>query len=369
VLTENHGVQVQRATLDNTRITSLPLPPLADRSVRIHIRRFALTANNVSYALTGDSLGYWDFFPTEDREWGHVPCMGWGDVVESAHPEVEPGGRYFGWYPMSRYVDVAVERVDGGLRDIGTHRAQHDVMYRTYAESGVDPWYPRADNGQLGELEDRHALLRGLFLTGFLADEFFAEQDYMGAEMVVVLSASSKTAIGFAQRAAMRGIEVVGVTSEANAEFVEGLGWYDVVIGYDGIVSLKAVPAVVVDMSGNGSAVAALHERLGDRLRHSMVIGHSHHQAPLARIAGELRPRFFFAPSEATRCLQRWGRREYGRRTSDALAEFIRGSQRWLRIEHTAGALDAVATWDAVYHGRVPPSVGRIASLHDTEHV
>ena len=44
---------------------------------------------------------------------------------------------------------------------------------------------------------DRHALLRGLFLTGLLADEFFADSNYFGAASAGLLSASSKTAIGF----------------------------------------------------------------------------------------------------------------------------------------------------------------------------
>jgi len=42
-------------------------------------------------------------------------------------------------------------------------------------------------------------LLRGLFLTGFLAEEFFADPEsgsapYFGAHQAIVLSASPKTA-------------------------------------------------------------------------------------------------------------------------------------------------------------------------------
>ena len=67
-----------------------------------------------------------------------------------------------------------------------------------------------------------------------------------------MLSASSKTAIGFAQRASERGIgPVVGVTSAGNAEFVRSLGWYTDVVTYDDIAALPEVDAVSVDMAGD----------------------------------------------------------------------------------------------------------------------
>jgi len=38
-----------------------------------------VTANTVTYATTGDLLGYWDFFPTGDPGWGR----GWLQVRHS----------------------------------------------------------------------------------------------------------------------------------------------------------------------------------------------------------------------------------------------------------------------------------------------
>ena len=137
--------------------------------------------------------------------------------------------------------------------------------------------YDTAEDG-----EDRHVLLRGLFLTGFLAEEFFADSGgavdqgdapYFGAEQVLVLSASSKTAIGFAQRAAQRGIaKVIGLTSVGNADFVRGLGYYDQVVTYDEIDSIDAsASSISIDMAGNPRVLGAVHThlggQLGDRLR------------------------------------------------------------------------------------------------------
>ena len=42
--------------------------------VLFRVDRFAFTANNISYALAGDMLGYWRFFPTVEG-WGRLPVM------------------------------------------------------------------------------------------------------------------------------------------------------------------------------------------------------------------------------------------------------------------------------------------------------
>ncbi len=48
------------------------------------------------------------------------------------------------------------------------------------------------------EREDALMIFRGLFMTSFLADDYLAESDFGGAREVVVISASSKTAIALA---------------------------------------------------------------------------------------------------------------------------------------------------------------------------
>jgi len=365
-MSENITLEVDRAACGETRLVAAPLEPLADGQVRLRVDRFALTANNVTYAVLGDMLGYWDFFPTGDPGWGRVPAMGWADVVESAHPDVATGGRYYGWFPMARFVDLTVTPTGDGLRDDGAHRQAHASVYRSYVETGHDPMYPKVAAEVLGDAEDCHALLRGLFLTSFLADCFFADQGYFGTDAVVVLSASSKTAVGFAQRAAERGLgRVVGVTSAGNAEFVRSLGWYTDVVTYDDIASLPAVDAVSVDMAGDSVALSAVHEQLGERLKYSMIIGKSHHDSPMAQVSVGPTPELFFAPTEVSRRLEEWGPEEYQRRCSAALEEFVAGSGSWLTVERSAGAPAAASAWTDVFAGAIPPSVGRIVSLHD----
>lgn len=360
IATANLDFEVDRQDLTITRAAASELEPLAAGQVRFRIDRFALTANNVSYAVTGDRLDYWNFFPAADG-WGRIPAIGWAEVAQSEHPEVAVGGRYFGWYPMSRFVTVDAEPTGGGLLDTASHRARHAPIYRTYTAADRDPLYDPAH-------EERHALLRGLFATAFLAEDFFFDQDFFGATVSVVLSASSKTAIGLATQARARGRgPVIGVTSAGNVAFVEGLGLYHQVVAYDRIEDLATEgDALLVDMSGNGDVVRRVHEHLGSRLRYSMAIGASHWHAE--RASGDLpgpAPTFFFAPTQATKRLEEWGPEGYARRVAAALSRFVEGSTGWLEIERSDGPEALASTYRRLLAGEVPPRQGQIASLHD----
>jgi len=357
---QNSILEVNRSDHGQTRLIEEELADLEAGQVRLRVDRFALTANNITYAVAGDMLGYWDFFPAADG-WGRVPAMGWAEIVESAHPDLPEGGRYYGWFPMAQYVTITAAKVRDGLRDDGDHRAAHAAVYRSYVDVEHDPWYEAGIDA-----EDRHALLRGLFLTGFLADEFFADTAYSGAEQVVVLSASSKTAIGYAQRAATRdGLRVVAVTSSGNRDFVADLEPYDQVVTYDDLDTIARVPSVLIDMAGNGGVRAAVHEHLRDDLRYSMTVGMSHHGSPAVEITAGPAPQMFFAPSEVARRGKEWGAEEYGARTTQALTEFVAASRDWLAVEDSHGPAGAQQTWADVHDGEVAPSVGRIVSLHD----
>ena len=61
---------------------------------------FALTANNVTYAASGDVLKYWRFFPVDDA-WGLTPVWGFGTVTESRAEGVVEGERVYGFLPMA----------------------------------------------------------------------------------------------------------------------------------------------------------------------------------------------------------------------------------------------------------------------------
>jgi len=377
----NRVLEIRRSSIGDAEVHEEPLSELVDGQIRLRIDRFAVTANNVSYAGAGDLLGYWDFFPSSDpTTWGRVPAVGYAEIVESRNADLPVGGRYHGWFPMAESVTFTATATRDGFRDDGEHRQAHAPIYRAFSRADADPFHDDAPDG-----EDRHALLRVLLLTGFLADAFFADSGgvtaedasgtaaapFFGAEQVIVLSASSKTAIGFSQCAAKRdGVAVVGLTAAANVDFVRSLGFYDTVVTYDQIddpeAGIAIVDSVVIDMAGNPNVLAAVHHRLGDRVRHSMMIGKSHHDAVPTATAGALSgasPQFFFAPTELDRLIQGWGGAEYRRRTTEATHEFVDASRAWMTIDERRGPDGPASAWASIYAGDVPPNVGVVASF------
>jgi hypothetical protein len=66
---------VDRTDIRTTKIVNSTIADLTDGEVLVTIDKFGLTANNVSYAVSGDFIGYWKYYPAEDN-WGKVPVWG-----------------------------------------------------------------------------------------------------------------------------------------------------------------------------------------------------------------------------------------------------------------------------------------------------
>ena len=80
--------QVNKNDLSTHRLIH-PLPAsLSAGQVRLSIERFALTANNITYGVAGDMIGYWQFFPAENN-WGRIPVWGVATVAESNCDDIE----------------------------------------------------------------------------------------------------------------------------------------------------------------------------------------------------------------------------------------------------------------------------------------
>ena len=93
---------VDKSAWHKTRFVQSPVPAdLAPGQVLFRVDRFAFTANNISYAMAGDMLRYWEFFPTGTDGWGCIPTMGFADVIASTHADVAVGTRCSGFFPMS----------------------------------------------------------------------------------------------------------------------------------------------------------------------------------------------------------------------------------------------------------------------------
>jgi hypothetical protein len=350
---------IRRDDWHKCRFAESPPPELEPGDVLFRVDRFAFTSNNVTYAAVGDMLDYWGFFPA-DPGWGRLPAMGFADVAASRHPEVAEGERVFGFFPMSSHLRIRADAVGPtGFVDAAPHRSGHAPVYRQYTRVATDPSY---DAGH----EDGLALLRGLFLTSFLVDDFLAENDHFGARRCVISSASSKTAIALAFQLAQRsGIEAVGLTSPRHLDFVAGLGRCDRVLPYAEIASLaQDVPTVFVDHSGDGEVVDALHRHLADRLLHSCIVGATHWGAgPRSQDLPGAEPTFFFAPSQIVKRSQEWGPAELQRRLGAGLREFLDWSDGWLEVVHGRGPAEVERSYLEVLEGRALPHQGHVLSL------
>lgn len=358
---------VRKSDLADTRVRERDDAPLAPGQARVGIDAFALTANNVTYAAFGESMSYWQFFPSDEPEWGNVPVWGFGQVLQSTHPGVAVGERLYGFFPMaSRVVLTPGKLAPERIADASHHRAELPAVYNQYFRCAADPLYT-ADS------EDVQALLRPLFITSWLIDDFLGDNDFFGGKVVAVLSsASSKTAYGTAFALAQRGdVAVIGLTSEANRAFCESLGCYTRVLGYGELDRLDAqAPSVYIDFAGNGELRRALHERLGG-LRYSMVIGNTHvdQRAPQgeAKSLPGPRPTFFFAPAQIKKRTGEWGAEAFGQRLAQAWRDFTaRATDEaapWLRVAHHRGPEAIRAVWLDALQGRGDPRTGHIVSL------
>ena len=363
--TELVDFSVRRDDWRQCRTTRTPLPAaLAPGQVLLRIDRFALTSNNVSYALTGDLLGYWTFFPPPDGDaaWGRIPAMGFADVTDSASADVRPGERVFGFFPMATHLVVeAGEASAAQFVDVAAHRRDTALAYRQYLRTAADPQYDPAR-------EDQILLLRGLFLTSFLVDDFLADNGDFGARTFLITSASSKTAIALAWcLAARRAGHVVGLTSTRNRDFVAGLGCYDRIVTYEDLASLDGdAPAVLVDHSGDGRVVNGLYHHFADRLRHSAIVGATHwsDRRPARDLPGAP-PTFFFAPAQLEKRRAEWGAAGFEQRLGAAWRSFLAFGDRWLRVVHGRGPDAVESTYRDVLEGRARPDQGHVLSMDE----
>ena len=365
-MAEQVTLEVRKDNWAETRVLREPVPTeLAENEVLLKIDRQALTSNNITYALAGDTLGYWAFFPTEEG-WGRIPAMGWADVIESRHPEVEVGERLWGWYPFSTHLKILAGDIQAThIRDCSPHRADYAPIYSQLDRASANPFYEPAR-------EDQDSLLRGLYMTSWLVEDMLDCNDSYGAEGVLITSASSKTSIALAHCAKKRGkLVTVGLTSPGNVAFCESLGCYDKVRTYDDIASLGAERRVVlVDMAGSAEVRSSAHHHFGDNMKFSLQVGVTHYDETGSgdglTVEEDLpgaTPEFFFAPGHVQTRSAELGGAELMRRLVVSYVEFRQFSDGWLQIEQSVGPEAAEKTYQAVLAGSSDPASGQIISM------
>jgi len=360
-MSESLDFLVRRDDFSQTRWVESPVhadQPLAPGEALLRVARFALTSNNVTYAVVGDAVGYWNFFPAPEG-WGRIPVWGYADVVASRVAELPVGERVFGYLPISNFLKVRPERVTAvGFSDASEHRQTLPPTYQQYQRTGG----PSDD-------EALYALFRPLFGTGFLIDDWLVEQSLFGARQVLFAAASSKTALAAAfsmTRRKPRDYEVIGVTSPRNRAFCERTGYYDRVVEYGQVTTLAAAtPTVLVDMACDLGVLRSVHGHFGAALKHSCMVGMTHQTGsftPPAGLPGPA-PQLFFAPSVIEARRAAWGPAEFAKRIGEAQATFFASTKPWLELREQRGSRGIESAYRSLLEGRADPHEGLLLSF------
>lgn len=345
--------------------------PLQPGQARLAIDSFSLTANNVTYAAFGEAMQYWQFFPSGQEGLGCLPVWGFATVCESGVEGVQVGRRVWGYWPAGTHLVVQPVRVGpAGFVDGAAHRQGLAAVYNQILFCDADPgWTPDGEGLQ--------AVLRPLFMTAWLLDDFLAEQGFFGARQVLLSSASSKTAQatahGLSQRRAQAGSpRVVGLTAPRHAGFVQGLGCHDEVVPYGELEGLDpAVPTLYVDFAGDAALRLRVHTHWGDRLMYSSSIGGTHwSELGSGKGLPGPRPVLFFAPAQAKARSaappEGWGAAELQRRMGLAWSGYIARvqAQQWMRIVRHRGAAQALQAYLDMVAGHADAQEGWMLDMH-----
>jgi len=351
------ALAVARDDLARTALFETTVPEVGEGEVLLHVDRVGVTANNVTYALLGESFRYWDFFPTQ-LGWGLVPLWGFADVIASAADGVEAGGRVYGYLPPASHLLVRPGRADSrGFRDASPHRSALPSPYNAYALTTGDLAYqPDRENLQI--------LYRPLFFTSFMLADQLQDNGLFGAEVLALSSASSKTGYGTAFLLHGTGPEVTGLTSAANAAFTESLGCYDRVLPYERVHELDAAaPTTYLDLAGNASLRTELHRHLGERLVHEAIVGVTHQEQAGAQALTGPRTTVFFAPDQMRKRAVDWGREGLDQRFAAAWQRFAPAAEGWVDVITAHGPQALRQVWLDVLAGRSAPRVGHVVTF------
>lgn len=362
---------VNRNDIRDSRVEKRTLMPLSEGCVRVAIDMFGLTANNVSYAVAGDLIGYWGFFPAQNP-WGKVPVWGCGNVVASNAPDIPVGERVSGFLPMANVVDLQPGRVrDDQFTDLAAHRQELPQLYNNYRRTNAEPEFLKA-------LEVERCLFFPLFFTSYVLYDYLQDNGFFGARQVAIGSVSSKTGYGLARLLYADpevDARVVGITAPANIPFVESLDCCDEVVPYGKESTLDAaVPTAFVDMSGNQALTSALHHHFRDNLVASCMVGAthwekrgSHEGLPGEGSPGEAlpgaKPQFFFAPTQIAKRNREWGAGAVMLKAGEASANLCKRLGESMTIEWTRDAQGLQALWSEMLDNRIPPGRGQMVSL------
>jgi len=353
--------QTNKNDLTQSRLIETPTSTLNEGEVLVKIDRFAFTANNITYAVAGDLLRYWQFFPpngNEAEKWGIIPVWGFADVVTSNSSELAVGERLFGYFPPANELVMTPSKITNtNFIEASAHRADLPAGYNMYRRVNNEPGYDRANDNE-------RMLLFVLHLTSFCLHDMLESNNWFSAEQIVIISASSKTSTGLAYGLAddESAPQVIGLTSERNLDFVESIDTYDNVLSYKNVDQIDSSKAtVIIDMSGNSDVLSRLHTHLGNNMRYTSNVGITHWDES-RQVDGIIQQRShqFFAPSHIQQRMKDWGPDEFGRRSISYVMNSSAKSRAWLKVKELDGVGGLANIYKDVCDGKIAADEGLI---------
>lgn len=359
--------QIRKNNLNSKRVTESVAAALHEGQIRVSIEKFALTANNITYAVAGEQMGYWRFFPAindEQDEWGVMPVWGFAVVSESKLAEVQVGERLYGYFPPATELTLTPKRLSATrFMEGAPYRQDLAAAYNSYKRLDADPDYdPSTDNERM--------LLAPLFTTSFCLWDSLADKNWCGAKQVIIVSASSKTSIGLSYALAddSQAPTVIGVTSQRNLALVNKIGTYDQGVTYDDIGTIDAsIPSVIVDMSGNTEVLGRLHSHLGGNMLFCSNVGITHwNEVSESSDIIKERSEFFFAPAHIQKRVGDWGAAAYEEKVESFMASAAAKSREWMHIAGINGLAGVDDIYQRVCDGKVAADQGLVVNMPST---
>lgn len=409
---------VSKENIANHTVLSLPsssLPPLESGHVRVRTTIISLTVNTQTYARLGAVRNWWDTYPVpqnlptpynDQSRYGICPAWGYAEVVESQVAGIQAGELIWGFWPTSSLpVDLKLVPADIGGHWFEKSEGRNTLMnlYQRYVIPDSQLRVHSLDDAKWREMAWEAALT--VWQAGYLLNTYifgrrrmhplgvgeWSEQDAeLSSAVVVVLSASGKTARGFIHELiSHRSLEesplgMLSVTSALKADFVPKASFPTRTVSYqqaDGdeslewIESQKPTKVVIVDFGGRGDSLHTLLEALRVKLGgvEIVIIG-------VGGAADSLTPKDVGAWAQKTATLnnriqmntsglrdaamEKYGAEEYFTGFDAAWKEFVKSSSvSDLKLElnnGVAGDDGFEGGWSEFCKGLVPADVARV---------
>ncbi|CAH0990662.1 hypothetical protein SIN8267_00756 [Sinobacterium norvegicum] len=362
-MTQLIELNVHRNNIRDSKIVQSPLPSLNQDEVLVAIDKFGLTANNVSYAISGGSLGYWDYYPGEG-DWGNVPVWGCANVIASNNDDIVVGERLWGFFPMASHTVLTPGRISAEqFTDQTDYRQALPRLYNTYRRTQAEP-------AIVQQYENERCLLVPLFTTSYVIYDYLLFNDLFGAEQVVIGSVSSKTGFGLAKMLhddPQVNAKIVGITSTANQAFVDSLDCCDEVVLYGDEHQIdNTLATAYIDMSGNIGLTTTLHQHIGENIVDSAMVGASHWEAggKAPQLPGA-KPTFFFAPTHIGKRDAEWGAGATMKKGMEHSIKLTIELNKLMNIEWIQGADNLQKIWLELLDNQVAANRGLMVALHN----